>query len=101
MRVFITGATGVIGSRTVPLLLGAGHEVTAMSRSASNRETLLRLGARAVEADLFDVTSLRRALAGHDAVVNLATHMPASAKRMMLPWAWRMNDRVRRDGSAV
>jgi len=101
MRVFVTGATGVIGSRAVPLLVQAGHEVTAMTRSDANRETLRGMGARPVEADLFDVASLRRAMTGHGAVVNLATHMPRSAKQMMLPWAWKMNDRIRRDGSAA
>lgn len=101
MRVFVTGATGVIGSRAIPLLVKAGHQVSALSRSTTNREQLRRAGVSTVEADLFDPTSLRRAVAGHDAVVNLATHMPSSAKRMMLPWAWKMNDRIRRDGSAA
>jgi nucleoside-diphosphate-sugar epimerase len=101
MRVFVTGATGVIGARALPLLIEAGHQVTALSRSAKNHEQLRRLGASAVEANLFDVASLRRVMAGHDAVVNLATAMPSSAKRMMLPWAWRTNDHIRREGSAA
>jgi nucleoside-diphosphate-sugar epimerase len=101
MRVFITGATGVIGSRAVPLLAQAGHTVTAVSRSAGNRETLRRLGAKPVEADLFDVAGLRRAMAGHEVVINLATHIPASTRAMLLPWAWRTNDRIRRYGSAA
>ena len=101
MRVFVTGATGVIGSRALPLLIEAGHQVTALSRSAENRERVGRLGASPVEADLFDVASLRRAMAGHEAVVNLATAMPRSAKRMLLPGTWRMNDRIRRVGSAA
>lgn len=101
MRVFMTGATGVIGSRVVPLLLNAGHQVTALARSAANREALQRAGATPVEADLFDVASLRRAMAGHDAVINLATSIPPSVTKMMLPWGWRMNDRIRRDGSAA
>jgi nucleoside-diphosphate-sugar epimerase len=101
MRVFVTGATGVIGTRAVPLLIGAGHQVTAVSRSAANRDMLRRAGATPVEADLFDVTSLRRAMVGHDAVINLATHIPSSAKKMMLRWAWRTNDRIRREGSAA
>jgi nucleoside-diphosphate-sugar epimerase len=101
MRVFITGATGVVGSRAVPLLLQAGHHVTAMSRSAANREALARMGAAAAEADLFDVASLRRAMAGHDAVINLATHIPSPVWKAILPWAWKTNDRIRRDGSAA
>lgn len=101
MRVFMTGATGVIGSRAVPLLIRAGHNVTAASRSPQNREALRRQNATPVEADLFDVGSLRRAMRGHDAVINLATHMPASARKMMLPWAWRANNRIRRYASAA
>jgi nucleoside-diphosphate-sugar epimerase len=46
---------------------------------------------------LFDRKSVRRALAGNDAVVNLVTHLPPSTARMLLPGAWRENDRLRRD----
>jgi len=101
MRVLVTGATGVIGRRVVPLLLGAGHQVTALGRTPEKREALEALGAATSDADLFDVAALRRALDGHDAAVNLATHMPRSANTMLLPGAWRENDRVRRDGSAA
>lgn len=58
MRVFMTGATGEIGRRSVPLLIAAGHQVTAVSRSAHNREILTQLGATPVEASLFDVARL-------------------------------------------
>src|SRR5215216_2409931 len=101
MRVFVTGATGVIGTHAVPLLIEGGHQVSALSRSEANRERLWQLGATPVAADLFDIASLRRAFAGQDAVVNLATAMPSSAKRMMLPWAWKANDRIRREGSSA
>lgn len=101
MRIFITGATGVIGSRAVPLLLQAGHTLTAASRSERNREALRRAGAAPVNVDLFDVSSVRRAIAGHDAVINLATHIPSSAVKIMIRWAWRTNDRIRREASAA
>ena len=101
MRIFMTGATGVIGSRALPLLLQAGHTVTAVSRSAHNREWLRRAGAMPTEVDMFDVESLRRSISGHDVVVNLATHIPSSTARMMVRWAWRENDRIRRDASAA
>ena len=45
MRVFVAGATGVIGVRLVPLLVAAGHEVVGMTRSAEKAESLRRLGA--------------------------------------------------------
>ena len=101
MKVFITGATGVIGRRAVPLLLKAGHEVSAAVRSADREAPLARLGARPIVVDLFDRPGLERALAGHDAVVNLATHMPGTMLRAFLPWSWHENDRLRRDASRI
>jgi 2-alkyl-3-oxoalkanoate reductase len=101
MRVFVTGATGVIGRRVIPLLTAAGAEVTAVGRSASKRAWLESLGARAVEVDLYDRERLGRTLAGHQVVVNLATHIPSSSLRALLPGAWRENDRIRRLGSAA
>ena len=99
MRVFMTGATGEIGRRAVPLVIAAGHRVTAVSRSIRSREILTQLGATPVEVSLFDVAGLRRVLAGHDTVVNLATHVPSSSMKMLMRWAWRENDRIRREGS--
>jgi 2-alkyl-3-oxoalkanoate reductase len=101
MKIFVTGATGVVGRRVVPLFIQHGHAVTAIGRTAAKRETLQRSGARAVGVDIFDELQLRQVIAGHDAVVNLATHIPSSTMRMLLPWAWRENDRVRRLGSAA
>jgi 2-alkyl-3-oxoalkanoate reductase len=101
MKVFVTGATGVVGRRAVPLLVAAGHEVTAVARTPEKAKRMERAGARPVAVELFDATAVRRALAGHDAVLNLATHIPGSTTKMLLPWAWRENDRVRREGSAV
>ena len=101
MRIFVTGATGVVGRRVVPLLLDRGHSVSGVGRSPSKRALLEKQGAIAVDVDLFDPKSLRRSLGGHDAVVNLATHMPSSAMRMLLRWSWRENDRIRREASAA
>jgi nucleoside-diphosphate-sugar epimerase len=53
-----------------------------------------------VPVDLFDPHELRQALAGQDAVINLATHIPAMGLRMLLPSAWRENDRLRREAAA-
>ena len=100
MKIFITGGTGVIGRRAIPLLLARRHQVTACVRSSESAHKVLALGACACVVSLFDPEALRRAIAGHDAVVNLATHMPASSFRMFLPGAWRENDRIRRDGVA-
>ena len=100
MKIFVAGATGVIGRRTLPLLVTAGHEVVAAARSADNAGRIKRLGARPISLDLFDRRALGAAVAGYDAVINLATHMPASSLRVLLPGAWRENDRIRRTGAA-
>ncbi|MFL5609033.1 MAG: NAD-dependent epimerase/dehydratase family protein [Gemmatimonadaceae bacterium] len=99
MRVFVAGATGVIGTRVVPMLVAAGHDVTGVCRTENKGAELQRLGARAVGVDLFDAAAVRRAVAGHDVVINLATAVPSPA-RMLFPGAWRAMDRVRRQVSA-
>ena len=101
MRIFVTGATGVIGRRVVPLLVQGRHVVTAVGRSPAKRAALEEQGATAVDVDVLDPKSLRRSLGGHDAVINLATHMPSSATRMLFRWSWRENDRIRREGSSA
>jgi len=99
-EIVITGSTGVIGQRAVRALLAAGHGVAGVTRSARGRERLEGLGARAVEADVHDAASLRRAFDGADAVVNLLTHVPR-ADRMADPSAWEENDRLRSEASAA
>jgi UDP-glucose 4-epimerase len=99
-EIVITGSTGVIGRRAVRDLLAAGHRVTGVTRSAAGRLRLDTLGARAVEADVWDEVSLRGAFDGADTVVNLLTHVPA-ADRMADPSAWQENDRVRTEASAL
>ena len=101
MRIFITGATGVIGRRVVPLLVSSGFEVTAAGRDPAKCAALASLGVKPVLLDLFAPDAVREAVAGHDVVVNLATHIPSSSLQILLPWAWRENDRLRKVGAAV
>ena len=101
VKIFVTGATGVVGRRVLPMLIGAGHEVAALSRSPANATALQVVGARPVAVSLFDAAALQRALSGQDAVINLATHIPSSSMRVLLPWAWSENDRIRKAGSAT
>jgi nucleoside-diphosphate-sugar epimerase len=98
MRIFVAGATGVIGRRAVAQLVGAGHDVTAVARTPGRAAQLRAAGARPVEVSLFDPGALSRAVAGHDAVVNLATHIPP-AHRAARASAWAENERIRREGS--
>ncbi len=98
MKVFVTGATGVLGRSAVSALVRGGHDVTGVARCDDKAGILTELGAAAVRVDLFDEQALARALAGFDVVCNLATHVPTGVVAM-LPGAWRANDRVRADGS--
>jgi nucleoside-diphosphate-sugar epimerase len=94
MKVFVTGATGVLGRRTVPLLVAAGHAVTAVARSPQKAALVRTLGAEPVEVDLFDVSAVKTAVEGHDGVVNVATRIPPPS-RAALPGAWSENGRLR------
>ncbi len=101
MRILVFGATGVVGRRAVPLMVAAGHDVTAVGRNPVRRAALERAGAKVTGVELFDRDAVRRVVKGQDAVVNLTTHMPSSTFRMMLPGAFRENDRIRKEGSAI
>jgi uncharacterized protein YbjT (DUF2867 family) len=100
MRVFLSGGTGAIGRFAVPALVGAGHDVTALARSHEKAQWLFSQGASPVHVSIFDREALESALSGHDALVNLATHIPP-VRRAARRSAWAENDRIPRDGSAT
>ena len=100
MRILVTGSTGVVGRRLLPLLVAAGHEVTAVVRSPTKASTVFGKGVTAIHLDLFDRPPLFPLMVGKDVVINLATHIPPSSFAMLLPGAWRENDRLRRIASA-
>jgi nucleoside-diphosphate-sugar epimerase len=99
MNILVTGATGVIGRRVVPLLLARGDRVTIATRKNGRRPAAWAGDVAQVATDLFDSATLTPALRGQDAVINLATHMPSSSVKMLLRPMWRENDRIRREGS--
>jgi nucleoside-diphosphate-sugar epimerase len=99
MRIFLAGATGVIGVRLVALLVEDGHEVTGMTRSAGKVGGLRALGAEAVVADVFDPAALRDAVvaAKPEVVLHQLTDLPDEASA--IPEFRAANARIRREGT--
>ena len=98
MKVFVTGATGVLGWRAVEQFVADGHAVTGVARGPEKAARVEKLGATPVMVDLFDRAALTEAVRGHEVVCNLATRIPR-VSRALLPGAWSDNDRIRRDAS--
>jgi nucleoside-diphosphate-sugar epimerase len=103
MRVFLAGASGVIGRRLVPQLLAAGHQVTAMSRSASKAEELRAAGAEPVLADALDAGAVAEAVraARPDAVIHQLTSIPPRIDPRTLERDFATNDRLRSEGTRI
>jgi uncharacterized protein YbjT (DUF2867 family) len=99
MRIFLAGATGVIGIRLVPLLIAEGHSVAGMTRSADKTEQLAGLGAQPVVCDVFDLSALTKAVTAFEpeAVLHEITDLPDSLDELG-DYAAR-NDRIRTEGT--
>jgi nucleoside-diphosphate-sugar epimerase len=100
VKVFVTGATGVLGHSTISALLADGHHVTGLARNDEKAAELEAAGAAASEVHLFDPDAMAAALEGFEAVCNLATHMPIGLSGMRRG-AWKLNDRLRTEGSRI
>ncbi|MFZ0379364.1 MAG: NAD(P)H-binding protein [Solirubrobacteraceae bacterium] len=99
MRIFLAGASGVIGVRLLPLLVAAGHEVAGMTRSPGKLDGVRALGAEPVLCDVYDADALRAAVARFrpDVVMHQLTDLPDT--RAKIPEFGERNDRIRREGT--
>ncbi len=100
MRIFVAGASGVIGVRIVPLLVDLGHEVAGMTRSPGKSALVSELGAQPVVCDVFDLAALTEALQAFrpEAVVHQLTALPDDVSRISEFAA--ANNRIRREGTS-
>jgi hypothetical protein len=100
MRIFLAGASGVIGTRLTPLLVATGHEVAGTMRSAGKAELVRGLGAEPVVVDAYDAEGLREAVAAFapDMVMHQMTDLPDDAAE--IPERAAANARIRDEGTA-
>ena len=101
MRVFVAGATGAIGSRLVPQLIDAGHEVVGTTTSSTGARRVRALGALPVVLDLLDETAVRKAVLGArpDAIVHEATALANARFGRSLDKAFVQTNRLRTEGT--
>ncbi len=87
----------MLGRAVVPALVQAGHQVVALARTPQRAAVAEGLGAESRVGSIFDADGLVGLLEGCNAVCNLASHVPVGYTTA-LPWAWKVNDRLRTDG---
>ncbi|EIF00216.1 NAD-dependent epimerase/dehydratase family protein [Saccharomonospora glauca] len=99
LRIFVAGATGVIGSRLLPLLTRAGHTVAGMTRTAGKAPLVRKLGAEPVVCDVYDAPALTDAVRDFrpDLLLHQLTDLPDSAEE--LPERRAGNARIRVEGT--
>lgn len=103
MRVFLAGATGVIGRELLPPLVQGGHAVTGMTRSQAQVEQIVRHGGEAVVCDVFGGNALREVVAAAkpDVVINQMTSIPAVLRPRHIAADMAATNRLRTEGTAA
>jgi nucleoside-diphosphate-sugar epimerase len=101
VRVFVAGATGVIGRRLAPMLVRAGHEVTGMTRSREKEPMIRELGAEPAICDVFDADALEATVraAKPEVVVHELTDLPPNIDPRKMEEQAAGNDRIRSEGT--
>ena len=101
MRVFVAGASGAIGTRLVPQLIAAGHEVTGTSTSPAGAERVRALSATPIVLDLLDPRAVREAVlrADPDAIVHQATALANARFTRNLDESFEQTNRLRTEGT--
>lgn len=99
MRIFLAGASGVIGRQLVPLLVADGHQVAGMTRSAEKEGMLRELGAEPLVLDVYDAAALRDAVLAFepDLVMHQLTDLPDDPAQ--IPAMGGSNSRIRTEGT--
>jgi nucleoside-diphosphate-sugar epimerase len=100
-RIFLAGASGVIGRRLTPLLRAAGHSVSGMTRSADKAEILRKMGAEPVVVDVFDAEALAKAVldAKPDIVIHQLTDLADIRDPAKRAESLARNARIREEGT--
>ena len=98
MKVFLTGASGVMGRSSIAVLRLAGHEVVGLARTPERAELIAAAGAQPHLGDIFDLGALTAGMHGCDAVANLATKVPVGTAALR-PGSLKPIDRIRLYGS--
>lgn len=97
MKIFIAGATGVLGRGLIRQFRARGHSVIGLARSREGEQMVQSLGAESRQASLFDAEQLARAATGSDVVIHAATSIPLKSRTS--PRDFEMNDLIRREGT--
>lgn len=100
MKVFLTGASGVMGRSSIEALHRAGHDVVGLARTRETADQIAAAGAEPWQGDIYDRPAMTAGMRGCDAVANLATKVPVG-KGALRPGSLKAIDRIRLHGSRI